>query len=215
LSGGEKIRLAFLRLFLNPPNLMLLDEPTTHLDLEGRDTLENSIREYSGTVCLVSHDIEFVRNTATSIIEITPQGIRRFPGGYDYYKEKTAKDSKPQAQKQSKGPEKTSDSSPISSKELRKARAKERAKYQPRIKDLKRRVNRAETKIVALEEELETLSEVLFNPQPDTDFSKTNQRLRFVQDELERYTEGWERDGAELEKLQQKANAGSENHSLS
>ena len=81
LSGGEKIRLAFLRLFLAPPNFMLLDEPTTHLDLEGRATLEKAIRSYDGTVCLVSHDIEFVRNTVTSIIEISPSGVRRFPGG--------------------------------------------------------------------------------------------------------------------------------------
>jgi ATP-binding cassette subfamily F protein 3 len=90
LSGGEKIRLAFLRLFLAPPNFMLLDEPTTHLDLEGRATLEKAIRLIDGTVCLVSHDIEFVRNTVTSIIEISPAGVRRFLGGYEYYREKTA-----------------------------------------------------------------------------------------------------------------------------
>jgi len=208
LSGGEKIRLAFLRLFLNPPNLMLLDEPTTHLDLEGRDTLEHSIRNYSGTVCLVSHDIEFVRNTATSIIEITPQGVRRFPGGYDYYREKTSKDPQSQDQKLNSGSEKNSGAPTISSKELRQARAKERAKWQPRIKELKRNVQRAETKIASLEEELETLSEILFNPTPDTDFSKTNHRLRVVQDQLDTYTRQWERDAEELEKLQQEQEKG-------
>ena len=64
-------------------------------------------------------------------------------------------------------------------------------------------MERAESRINQLEKELETLSEVLFNPQPDTDFSKTNQRLRVVQDQLEQFTEEWERDAEELEKLQQ------------
>ena len=91
LSGGEKIRLAFLRLFLQSPNFLLLDEPTTHLDLDGRQLLQNALREYKGTVMMVSHDIDFVRSVATSVIEITREfGVRQFPGGYDYYCQKVA-----------------------------------------------------------------------------------------------------------------------------
>ncbi|MDD2598974.1 MAG: ABC-F family ATP-binding cassette domain-containing protein [Kiritimatiellae bacterium] len=208
LSGGEKIRLAFLRLFLNPPNFMLLDEPTTHLDLEGRDTLEQALRDYSGTVCLVSHDIEFVRNTATSIIEITPQGIRRFPGGYDYYREKTG--GEPAQTLQGPATESANKNAPsgLSSKELRQARAKERARWQPRIRELKRKVERAEKRITQLESELEKLSETLFNPTPETDFAKTNQRLRAVQDQLEGHTKDWERDAEELEEVLKCESAG-------
>lgn len=206
LSGGEKIRLAFLRLFLNPPNFMLLDEPTTHLDLEGRDTLEKAIENYTGTVCLVSHDIQFVRNTATSIIEVSPRGIRRFPGGYDYYKEKTAQEQQPEDQQSAK---KKTNTQNLTSKELRQARAKERAKWQPQIKALKTKVDKAESSIAKLEEELEQLSEQLFNPTPETDFPTVNKRLKIVQDQLEVFTEEWERDAAELEKIQQFANGGS------
>ena len=91
LSGGEKIRLAFLRLFLQSPNFLLLDEPTTHLDLDGRRLLQNALREYKGTVMIVSHDIDFVRAVATSVLEITREfGVRQFPGGYDYYCGKVA-----------------------------------------------------------------------------------------------------------------------------
>ena len=90
LSGGEKIRLAFLRLFLTAPNFLLLDEPTTHLDLDGRRLLQDALRKYAGTILLVSHDIDFVRAVATSILEITREGIRSYPGGYDYYCEKKA-----------------------------------------------------------------------------------------------------------------------------
>ncbi|MBR1921221.1 MAG: ABC-F family ATP-binding cassette domain-containing protein, partial [Kiritimatiellae bacterium] len=93
LSGGEKIRLAFLRLFLSAPNFLLLDEPTTHLDLDGRRLLEDALRKYTGTIFLVSHDIDFVRAVATSVLEITREGLRRFPGGYDYYCEKKARDA--------------------------------------------------------------------------------------------------------------------------
>ncbi len=205
LSGGEKIRLAFLRLFLNPPNFMLLDEPTTHLDLEGRDTLEKAVRDYTGTVCLVSHDIQFVRNTATSIIEISPRGIRRFPGSYDYYKEKTSQEKQPEQAKQQSA-KKQGNQQNLTSKELRQARAKERAKWQPQIKALKSKVYTAEACIAVLEEELEQLSAELFNPTPETDFPTVNKRLKIVQDQLEVFTEEWELDAEKLEKLQRKAN---------
>ena len=203
LSGGEKIRLAFLRLFLAPPNFMLLDEPTTHLDLEGRATLEKAIHTYDGTVCLVSHDIEFVRNTVTSIIEISPRGVRRFPGGYDYYREKSAGDGHdadvaPKAAEA--GPD--GEGAPVSAKELRRARAQARAKHQPAIRALKDKVAKAEARIAELEAELEELSGVLFNPTPETDFAATNKRLKYVQDQLGAFSEEWERDATELDRLQ-------------
>jgi ATP-binding cassette subfamily F protein 3 len=204
LSGGEKIRLAFLRLFLAPPNLMLLDEPTTHLDLEGRATLEQAIRKYDGTVCLVSHDIEFVRNTVTSIIEVSPAGVRRFPGGYDYYREKTSGESRtPEASAPAAvvpGPDGVATA--VSAKELRRARAQERVKRQPQLKALRERVARAEARITELEAELEKLSAVLFNRTPETDYAATNRRLKIVQDQLGDVTAEWERDATELNRIQ-------------
>jgi ATP-binding cassette, subfamily F, member 3 len=85
LSGGEKIRLAFARIFVRPPNLLLLDEPTTNLDLHGREALERALREYAGTVCFVSHDLAFVRGVADRIWAIGPGGLTRHVGGYDDY----------------------------------------------------------------------------------------------------------------------------------
>ena len=202
LSGGEKIRLAFLRLFLAPPNFMLLDEPTTHLDLEGRATLEQAIRKYDGTVCLVSHDIEFVRNTVTSIIEISPSGVRRFPGGYDYYREKAAGAREPEPATRPAESRPDSESSALNAKDLRRARAQERTKRQPLIKALKEKVTKAEARIAELEAELEKLSAVLFNPTPETDYASTNKRLKYVQDQLGAYSEAWEKDATELDRLQ-------------
>jgi len=234
LSGGEKIRLAFLRLFLAPPSFMLLDEPTTHLDLEGRAALEAAIRKYDGTVCLVSHDIEFVRNTVSSIIEVSPTGVRTFPGGYDYYRQKSAELDKGVRSKEQGASENTprenlsqrrKDAEAVAerdgslsptphatphtpnSKDLRRARAQERAKWQPKIKVLRERVAKSENRIAELEAELETLSAVLFNPTPETNFAETNRRLKHVQDQISAYTEEWERDTLELDAVLQEQKA--------
>ena len=198
LSGGEKIRLAFLRLFLSSPNFLLLDEPTTHLDLDGRKLLQDALGAYKGTVLLVSHDIDFVRALATRIIEITPAGVRSFPGGYDYYCEKTqgGQPAVRQERNAAAAPPATA-----SSKELRRQRAAERAKLAPRIKELKATVKNCETKIESLQAALDEASEVLFNPKPGTDFGEANRKVRVLQAEIERYTADWETAATELEEL--------------
>ena len=213
LSGGEKIRLAFLRLFLQAPNFLLLDEPTTHLDLDGRKLLQDALRGYKGTILLVSHDIEFVRAVATSVLEITREGIRQFPGGYDYYCEKKAqmeasRASAPRAAADRGGgapavsPQEGQPAEKLTSKELRQQRAAERAKIAPRVKELKRRVETAERKIDELQAELDAASEELFNPKPTTDFAEVNRKVRTLQFEIDRYTADWEEAGTELESLQ-------------
>jgi ATP-binding cassette subfamily F protein 3 len=210
LSGGERIRLAFMRLFLSPPNFLLLDEPTTHLDLEGCQTLERLLKKYDGTICFVSHDVTFVRAVATSIIEISPVGVRRFPGGYDYYREKIAADAKSEkAEKADKSAkiEKTekpvaSDSPTLSSKELRRVRAEFRARHQAQLKDLRSRVEAFEHRINRLEKEHTDISAELATAAPNLDYAGKNQRLKIVQAELGRYTADWENAASELERVQ-------------
>ena len=213
LSGGEKIRLAFLRLFLPAPNFLLLDEPTTHLDLDGRRLLQDALQKYSGTILLVSHDIEFVRSVATSIIEITREGIRTFPGGYDYYCEKKDAAGVPAASSPRSGAtssvaaSRTEDAAgkveepKLSSKELRQLRAAERAKHAPRMKELKKRVETAEKKIDELQKALDEASAELFNPTPTTNFAEANRQVRTLQFEIDRYTADWEEAATELEQL--------------
>ena len=204
LSGGEKVRLAFLRLFLSAPNLLLLDEPTTHLDLDGRRLLQDALLKYKGTILLVSHDIDFVRATATSILEITREGIRQFPGGYDYYCEKKAQmdAARPAVAARAEKPDASeAESAALSKKELRQKRAAERAKYAPRMKELRRRVETAEAKIDELQKALDEASAELFNPTPTTDFAEANRKVRTLQFEIDRYTADWEEAAEELEKL--------------
>ena len=206
LSGGEKIRLAFLRLFLTAPNFLLLDEPTTHLDLDGRRLLQEALQQYKGTILLVSHDIDFVRAVATSILEITRDGLNRYPGGYDYYCEKKLEKEVGVGERKEKdsddhSPTPTTRSNSLTSKELRQQRAAERAKIAPRVKELKKRVETAEKKIDELQAALDAASEELFNPKPDTDFAAKNREVRTLQFEIDRYTADWEEAATELEAL--------------
>ena len=202
LSGGEKIRLAFLRLFLNPPNFLLLDEPTTHLDLDGRRTLERALRAYDGTVCLVSHDVDFVRATATSVIEISPAGVRRFPGSYDYYREKTAGEAAVKEAPDGTAQRDADTDASLSSKDIRRVRAQERAKRAPQIRDLRRRVTRAEAAIAALEAEQTEISGRLADAVPGTDFAELSKRLRGVQHSLHVVALEWEEAATRLEALE-------------
>lgn len=206
LSGGEKIRLAFLRLFLSSPNFLLLDEPTTHLDLDGRRILQDALTKYPGTILLVSHDIEFVRAVATSIIEITHEGVNQYPGGYDYYCQKrderlaaVANSTKNNSMPQADANANADNDKKLSAKDLRRIRAAERAKNAPRIKELKRIVSVAEQKIDELQAKLDKASEELFNPTPSTDFAAVNREVRTLQFEIDRYTAEWEAAATELE----------------
>ncbi len=204
LSGGEKIRLAFLRLFLAAPNFLLLDEPTTHLDLDGRRLLQDALKKYTGTILLVSHDIEFVRAVATSVLEISRDGIRQFPGGYDYYVEKTRERGTGNRERGTSQPSTLSPQpSALSPQELRRQRAAERAKIAPKVKELKSTMERCEKKIDELQQKLDEAGKELFEPKPTTDFAAVNREVRTLQFEIERYTADWEAAGTELEALQQ------------
>ncbi|MBN2831560.1 MAG: ATP-binding cassette domain-containing protein [Candidatus Omnitrophica bacterium] len=88
LSGGEKSRLILAKLLINPPNFLLLDEPTTHLDVDAVEALVRALTGYQGTLVFISHDIYFVHSVANMVYEVKGGRIRKFPGAFDYYLEK-------------------------------------------------------------------------------------------------------------------------------
>ncbi|MEK6715486.1 MAG: ATP-binding cassette domain-containing protein [Candidatus Omnitrophota bacterium] len=88
LSGGEKSRLILAKLLINPPNLLLLDEPTTHLDVDAVEALVKALEDYAGTIVFISHDIYFVRSVANTVFEVRNGRIKEYPGNFDYYLEK-------------------------------------------------------------------------------------------------------------------------------
>jgi ATP-binding cassette subfamily F protein 3 len=89
LSGGEKTRLTLVRLLLDPPNLLLMDEPTTHLDVGSIDALVGALAQYEGTLIFISHDVYFIRAIATTVQHISAGKLTPYAGDYDYYLDKS------------------------------------------------------------------------------------------------------------------------------
>lgn len=89
LSGGEKSRLNLVKFLVDPPNLLLMDEPTTHLDITTVESLTIALERYEGTLLFISHDVHFIRRLATKVLHVNNGRIMTYPGGYDYFLEKT------------------------------------------------------------------------------------------------------------------------------
>jgi ATP-binding cassette, subfamily F, member 3 len=91
LSGGEKTRLNLIKFLVDPPNLLLMDEPTTHLDIMTVESLTLALSNYEGTLVFISHDVHFIRKLATKVLHVRGGGqVVPYPGGYDYFLEKSA-----------------------------------------------------------------------------------------------------------------------------
>jgi ATP-binding cassette subfamily F protein 3 len=201
LSGGEKIRLSFARIFVNPPNFLLLDEPTTHLDIAAREALQEALRDYKGTLCLVSHDIEFLRATAETIIEMSPPGIKRYFGNYDYYREKKREAGESAAETAPSNDDEKPKKQKANKKELRRAKAREREKTAAARRGAEKRLAAAEAAIEKLEEEKSAIVAELEANAPGTDFYGLNKRLLEIEDGILRATEKWEEAALELERI--------------
>jgi ATP-binding cassette subfamily F protein 3 len=89
LSGGEKSRLNLIKFLVDPPNLLLMDEPTTHLDIHAVESLILALAAYEGTLVFISHDVHFIRKLATKVLHVNAGQVAPYPGGYDYFLEKS------------------------------------------------------------------------------------------------------------------------------
>jgi ATPase subunit of ABC transporter with duplicated ATPase domains len=85
LSGGEKARLVLARMLYDPPNFLVLDEPTNHLDLDTKEMLVRALAGFEGTMIFVSHDRRFLGALSNRVLELTPEGVRAYGGGYAEY----------------------------------------------------------------------------------------------------------------------------------
>ena len=196
LSGGEKIRLQMARIFINPPNLLILDEPTTHLDISARELLQEALRNYKGTVVMVSHDIEFVRNTATTIWAVSPDGVKKFFGNYDYYLEKSAESVSPAEAI-------ASTIAPLSgetAKDRRRARAQARNAIAGELRAARKKVEELE-KLLDKQSERKAVLVAKLSSGEKVDFAKLNSELAALDKEIAKTEEDWENTSTELEAL--------------
>ena len=93
LSGGEKARLVMARMLYEPPNFLVLDEPTNHLDLLTKEMLIKALADYEGTMLFVSHDRHFLAALSNRVLELAPEGIHQYGGGYTEYVASTGREA--------------------------------------------------------------------------------------------------------------------------
>ncbi len=171
LSGGEKSRLALAKLLLDPPNFLVMDEPTTHLDMRSIEALIAALGHYAGTLAFVSHDVHFIRSMATSVLHVRSGEVRFYPGGYDYFVDKTAADadlpsidnaaiSSPKLQTNSRNEEK--DRKRLEA-EARQQRTKNERELRTKLQDVEKRIleleRRQQELVTALQESTGSTSE--------------------------------------------------------
>ncbi len=210
LSGGEKSRLALVKLLLYPPNLLLMDEPTTHLDVGSIDALIGALRQYEGTLIFISHDVHFIRAIAQSVLHINAGRLTPYAGDYQYYLDKSQATSERAALTSSNGltnaqPKQEAAAAPRSAPGLREQKAQRRAEAEARKtlakeeRERARRLQELEMHIATLEGQQKELAIELEDPAVYEAGGRAvaiNRELSAVSEELERLTAEWEKAGA-------------------
>jgi ATP-binding cassette subfamily F protein 3 len=210
LSGGEKTRLALVRLLLDPPNLLLMDEPTTHLDVGSIDALIGALSQYEGTLIFISHDVYFIRAVAKTVLHINAGKLTPYAGDYDYYLDKSRATS---ARAALTSGDRLSNAQPVvapgdapalqkpgmrESRQERRAAAEER-KAEAKVKrDHEKKVRDLEMQILKLEGRQKELTEELEKPETYEKggaATQLNREMQAVTADLERLTAEWEKQG--------------------
>jgi ATP-binding cassette subfamily F protein 3 len=202
LSGGEKSRLALVKLLLDPPNLLLMDEPTTHLDMSSIDALLYALDQFEGTLIFISHDVYFIRALADRVVHVNAGMLTPYAGDYQYYLEKTnaisaraaltagvnvAESSARSASLRPAGAGDRKEQKRLEA-EQRQARSSQRKSQQQIVHKLEKRIQELEQRQAELTAELE---------KPETYETpgramQVNRELVTVQDDLQSLTAEWE-----------------------
>ncbi len=204
LSGGERSRLAMIRLLLQPVNLLILDEPTNHLDMPSKDVLKDAIRDFTGTVIVVSHDREFLDGIVDRVYEFSGGTVREHIGGiYDYLRSRNIENLDQLTGV--KGMEKKDKTTETGGKNTETTSNKQqyeaRKEQQRQIAKAEREVAKKEQEVAATEKLLAELEQQLTTPQQGDDIQKITQRYSDAKVELEHRMYEWEILSEQLEEL--------------
>lgn len=199
LSGGERSRLAMIKLLLEPVNFLILDEPTNHLDMRSKDVLKEAIREFDGTVIVVSHDREFLDGLVTKVYEFGGGVVKEHIGGiYDFLQKKQMENlnelqlsRSPTSEARKAAPE------PVSESKLSYEAQKEQAR---KARKLEKQVAECEERISKLEQQIQELENKMATPEGASDMQLYEQHRQLKQ-QVASEEEDWERLSLELEEL--------------
>ncbi|HWD92426.1 MAG TPA: ABC-F family ATP-binding cassette domain-containing protein [Verrucomicrobiae bacterium] len=209
LSGGEKSRLALVKLLLDPPNLLLMDEPTTHLDMSSIDALLYALDQFEGTLVFISHDVYFIRALANRVVHVNAGLLTNYPGGYQYYLDKTKASSAREALTSAgrntdsavRGRTDKSSVPAVDRKAQKRLEAEQRQARSRVRKEQQQLVHRLEKQIQDLEKRQAEITAELEKPETYQAGGKAmdlNREFRHNTDEITRFTAQWEKAAAEL-----------------
>ncbi len=211
LSGGEKSRLALVKLLLDPPNLLLMDEPTTHLDLASVDALIVALKQYQGTLVFISHDVHFIRALSTHVVRVEAGTLKHFGGGYQYYLDKTAQSARAALTSSSFGSVVSRPNVPkVDRKEQKRLEAAQRQARSDKKNEIPKRIAALEKEIADLEAKERDYAAELEKPETYHSGGRAtqiNRELAHVTDRLEAANAEWEKAVAELAQFEAAAAA--------
>jgi ATP-binding cassette, subfamily F, member 3 len=210
LSGGEKSRLALVKLLLDPPNLLLMDEPTTHLDMNSIDALLYALDQFEGTLIFISHDVYFIRALSNHVVHVNAGQLTHYPGGYQYYLDKTKALSARAAltagsKNESASPKKSAPKTAVDRKDQKRLEAEQRQARSRGSKEQKQLVHNLERKIQDLERRQTGLTAELEKQETYEQPGRAmqiNRELVEVQHELAGLNPEWEKQAARLSELE-------------
>jgi len=217
LSGGEKSRLALVKLLLSPPNLLLMDEPTTHLDIPSIDALVAALQQYQGTLVFISHDVYFIRAVAKKVLHVQAGRLTAYAGDYDYYLDKSKSgdarsaltagftDARPVQAKTETAAQTANRSSGPKTKEQKRLEAEARAARSAPLRNARAKVLALETEIAKLEKDQVEIAASMESPETYNTPGKAqhlNRELSAVVDRLQTATEQWEKTSALVAELE-------------
>ena len=206
LSGGEKARVALLKLLLRPVNFLILDEPTNHLDMHSKDVLLDALKDFGGTVIFVSHDRGFIENLSTRVLELKPGQFRLFPGDYKYYMERLEREangefSQNDELKSAAQPEKNSQKE---EKTETKRSWEEQKKLESERRRAEKNVKNLEEQILKLEEEKSSQEAQMARPEVYSNGEKAKavqKKIDELAEKLEELNLQWMEAAEALEKI--------------
>ena len=188
LSGGERGRVSLAKLMLSEANFLILDEPTNHLDITSKEILEKALNSYTGTLLYVSHDRDFINQTATRILDLTNQAMVNYIGNYDYYLEKKEELTKIYAPESGNVvPEETVSSNKLDWKQQKEEQARQR-KRENDLKKTEAEIEKLETRDREIDEEMNK-PEIAVNVSECVRLSKEKAE---IMEKLEALYEKWE-----------------------